>query len=346
MITQENSLEFGLGALDLWANHDNFYKSISNGVHVSCEVIRTLRRFIDQASLAKAEGEITGLLDELRDLLRASRLSTIPDSKFHSWPWRVLRFDQLFRFREREAMDRLQQLTHEIDALISLADVTKEYGFTMPEIATGQMAVNGEQLTHPFIRKPIANPVSLDQNKRVLFLTGPNMAGKTTYLRAFATAVYFAHLGMGVPATGFRFVPAEHLFSSISLSDDLHRGVSYFRAEALRVKSIAQAVAAGRRVIAIMDEPFKGTNVKDAFDASQAILERFAGKADCLFMFSSHLIELSEKLAIADRIDCRYFDADETQSQLQFDYRLREGVSNQRLGMRVLQEEGIFDLLD
>jgi DNA mismatch repair ATPase MutS len=63
-------------------------------------------------------------------------------------------------------------------------------------------------------------------------------------------------------------------------------------------------------------------------------------------MFSSHLIELSEQLTVTDQIDCRYFEADEGAGKLQFDYLLRSGVSDQRLGMRVLREEGVFDLLD
>jgi DNA mismatch repair ATPase MutS len=151
---------------------------------------------------------------------------------------------------------------------------------------------------------------------------------------------------MGVPARSFSFVPVQRLLSSISLHDDLHSGVSYFRAEALRVKAIAQAIMEGYRVVALLDEPFKGTNVKDAIDASQAILERFARSEGCLFMFSSHLIELSQKLRIDGRIDYRYFEADEGEGRLRFDYLLHSGVSSQRLGMRVLREEGIFELLD
>jgi DNA mismatch repair protein MutS len=63
-------------------------------------------------------------------------------------------------------------------------------------------------------------------------------------------------------------------------------------------------------------------------------------------MFSSHLIELSDQLTDKSQIDCRYFEADESEGRLRFDYLLRSGVSSQRLGMRVLREEGVFDLLD
>ena len=148
------------------------------------------------------------------------------------------------------------------------------------------------------------------------------------------------------PAREFHFVPVQRLFSSFSLNDDLRNGVSYFRAEALRAKAIAQAIADGYSVVALLDEPFKGTNVKDALDASLAILKRFATKADCLFVFSSHLIELSEALKVTEQIRCGYFEAEEGAGRLRFDYLLRSGISKQRLGMRVLQEEGVFELLD
>src|SRR5688572_29496971 len=96
----------------------------------------------------------------------------------------------------------------------------------------------------------------------------------------------------------------------------------------------------------MMDEPFKGTNVKDALDASRAILERFASKQGSLFLVSSHLIELGEQMMATGQVDCRHFEAGEQEGRLRFEYVLRPGVSTQRLGMRVLREEGIFALLD
>jgi DNA mismatch repair ATPase MutS len=172
------------------------------------------------------------------------------------------------------------------------------------------------------------------------------MAGKTTYLRAVAIALYLAHLGMGVPAKRFGFVPVQRLYSSISLNDDIHAGISYFRAEALRIRAIAESISQGHSVVAVMDEPFKGTNVKDAFDASLAVLERLATKEDCLFLFSSHLIELDDQLEETRQISRSHFIAEVDCGKLKFDYQLRPGVSDQRLGVRVLEEEGVFDLLD
>lgn len=346
IIAEENQLEFCLGALDLWANHSSHYGSIVRGVQFTSGLIKALRKFAAQPELSKAEGELAPLIEEMRELLERPDIQKVPDQEVGSWAFRILRLDQIYRLREKSTMTRLLQLIYEMDALVSMADVTKQHGFVLPEIKEGSLSVHAEGLVHPFLDKPVANPVELDQTQRVLFLTGPNMAGKTTYLRSIATALYLGHLGMGTPTSAMSFVPAERLFSSLSLSDDLRAGISYFRAEALRAKAVAQAIADGYRVVALMDEPFKGTNVKDALDASLAILERFAAKPDCLFMFSSHLIELSEQLSSTDQIDCRYFEAEEGEGQLSFDYLLREGVSNQRLGMRVLEEEGVFELLD
>ena len=346
VIMDRNPVEFGFSALSLRTNHDRYYYKIITGVQITNGLIRTAKAFVNQPTLTSAVGEIAPYINEMREILDRPHLKKLVDDDVGGWFWKILRLDQMFRLDEKVSINRILKLVFEIDALIAMADVTSQNKFVMPDLQEGPLAINAESLVHPFVPSPVPNAVTLDQNQRVLFLTGPNMAAKTTYLRAIATALYFAHLGMGVPASSFKFTPAQHLFSSISLSDDLHNGVSYFRAEALRAKAVAQAIADGNRVIALLDEPFKGTNVKDALDASLAILERFSTKQDCLFIFSSHLIELSDELTVTQQIDCRYFEADESTETLGFDYLLRSGVSSQRLGMRVLQEEGVFELLD
>lgn len=343
-----NLLEFCLAAFQLWSNHDSYYFSIVRGVTATCRLVRALRKFARQTRLASAAGELAPLIEEMQTLLARPKLSQVPNHEVGGWgAWRILRLDQVLRVQEKSTIDRLLVLVYEIDALVSMADATCKHGFAMPQVEEGPLGVRAEGLVHPLLEKAVPNPLRLTQESRVLFLTGPNMAGKTTYLRAFGTALYLAHLGMGVPARSFHFAPVQRLFSSISLTDDLRRGVSYFQAEALRVKAVAESVALGYRVVALMDEPFKGTNIKDAFDASLAILERFSVRENCLFIFSSHHIELNNHLNTAgSQVDCRYFEAVETEDRLHFDYRLRPGISEQRLGMRVLREEGIFKLLD
>jgi DNA mismatch repair ATPase MutS len=230
---------------------------------------------------------------------------------------------------------------YQVDALVANADAGAALGLVIPEVSEGSAALEADGLVNLFLTDPVPAAVRLDRDHHMLFLTGPNMAGKTTFLRSLGVALYLAHLGMGVPATRFRFTPCQSLLTSLDMSDDIHGGVSFFRAEAIRMKAIADAVNAGRRVVALVDEPFKGTNVKDAMDASWLVLESFAHAPDCLFAVSSHLIELGDALLATDCVLCRRFEAVETDQGLSFDFTLRDGVSSQRLGMRVLEQEGL-----
>jgi len=347
LVTQSGSLEFAIGSLSLKLNHDRHYHNIVRGVQLTCGLVQALRAYLGQVGLTVPVGELALLCEEMNQLISHPRLQQVPDKEIGSgWFWNVLRLDQIFRLHEKGVILRLMQLIYETDALVSMADATIKYDYVMPELLAGPVQIQGEGLVHPHVEDAIPNGVHLDQQQRLLFLTGPNMAGKTTYLRAIATALYYAHLGMGVPAKYFKFVPVDSLFSSISLADNLHTGVSYFRAEVLRIKAVANAIAAGKNVVAIMDEPFKGTNVKDAFDASLAILKRLQAKENCLFMLSSHLIELEEQFEVHSNIIRCHFEAQEGSGQLQFDYKMHPGISRQRLGMRVLTEEGVFELLD
>jgi dsDNA-specific endonuclease/ATPase MutS2 len=336
-----------LEAISLRLSDVRTYGRVMQGVLSAASMVRSLRTVLAALSAAEPRGELRALLDEIRELIDRPDLGQLPREERWDMPgWRILELDRMLRTEGRASLERLLHLVYEVDALAALADTMLRYGFVMPEIVEGPLEIEAEGVYHPFITGAVANPVRLDQSKRMLFLTGPNMAGKTTYLKATGIAVYLAHLGMGVPARSFRFSPCERLFTSITILDNVRTGVSFFRAEALRMKSIAQAVADGARVMALMDEPFKGTNLKDALDASSEILQRLAGREGSVFMVASHLIELGERMQATGHVDCRLFEASEEGDQLRFEYRLRPGISSQRLGMRVLIEEGIFDLLD
>lgn len=345
-IVPRNRWSFTVGALTMKLVDNRHYIRIFRGVQLSCLLVQSLRKLLLELAEARLSGEIVTLLDTIAEILEKPEFMLVPHKEPRGKQFlKVLRLDQTFRIYNKEDVQKLLQATYEIDALLSLTDATYNNNFVIPEILDGDTALSAQELVHPILNDPVANDIDLDQESRFLFLTGPNMAGKTTFLKAIATAIYLGHLGMGVPAKRFAFAPVTSLFSSISISDNLHSGTSYFLAEVLRIKSIAEAVARKEKVIAVMDEPFKGTNVKDALEASSAIIAGLENKTNCLFLFSSHLIELEDSFTSAMHIRKAYFEANERSGRLQFDYLVHEGVSNQRLGMRVLSEEGVLALL-
>lgn len=322
------------------------YHQIDTGVSRASSLIRAVRAMTVAPAMSSPPGDLGPIFAELGELVSRSSFDDLPADGMQLPYWRTLRIDRALRLQERQSIERISKLVFDIDALVSMADAVAMYGFVMPDVHDGPLHIDAIDVYHPFLTAPVPNPLRIDQQHRLLFLTGPNMAGKTTYLRAAATAIYLAHLGMGVNAQSFSFSPCDSLFSAISLSDNVREGVSFFRAEALRIKEISLALKEGRRVIAVLDEPFMGTNVKDAVDVSREVLTRFAKRHDSIFLVSSHLIELGEGLGDQDAVACSRFEADESAGRLKFDYILRPGISSQRLGVRVLTEEGVFDILD
>src|SRR5690606_32753041 len=132
--------------------------------------------------------------------------------------------------------------------------------------------------------------------KNVVFLTGANMAGKSTFMKSFGIAIYLAHMGFPVPATEMTFSVRDGLYTSINVPDNINEGYSHFYAEVLRVKMVAEAVANAKNMVIIFDELFKGTNVKDAYEATVAVTAAFAEHHNCAFIISTHIMEAADEL--------------------------------------------------
>lgn len=346
-VIDRGAVGFTIGAMVLRLFDSYHYIRILRGVQYTCLFVQTLREYLRKIERDPPTGALAFIAEDIRNILCRPEFLEVPEKEPRGVSFlKILRLDQTFRIYAKEQVEQLLRLAFELDALISMADATRKLGFAIPQVLDGPTRVHATGLVHPQIKHPIPNDVGLEQSSRLLFLTGPNMAGKTTYLRAVAAALYLAHLGMGVPAASFSFTPVDRLFTSISISDDVHTGTSYFLAEVLRIKSLAFTLPEGQRVLAIMDEPFKGTNVSEALEASLAVMQRLERIGGSIFLFSSHLIELEDSFADSRNILKCHFEADESEGRLQFDYRLKAGVSRQRLGMRVLNEEGVFELLD
>ena len=353
--------------------------------------LRTLHRFVRGLHEARGgqEGdlpdEISGCREAFDQLLGDETVSAFLRaggtlSRFR--PARMLHFDERFRRELDPLVRRCLEAVHQIDLFLALGQATEDLRLVFPTSIRG--AGSGEAgpgivctgLFHPFLSEPVPNDLELNSEQGFLFLTGPNMAGKTTLMKAFGLAVYMAHLGLPVPCREMCLGLLDGLVSSLNVEDNLGRGHSFFYAEVRRVKDVAEQLHQGRHLLVLFDELFKGTNLRDALDGSRLVIRGFRGFPGSFFVLSSHLLELGEELEEDDSrpvspagkgddaglarssgagtdggtkplLPIRFlrFDADVDGGRPRFSYILESGVSRERLGMLILCNEGIPDLL-
>jgi len=257
----------------------------------------------------------------------------------------TLRLDRLARGTLRAELKGVLEVLSELDALVSMASVATELGFSRPEFVGGGPALEMDGVWHPLVRDPVRNDLHLANGTRLAFLTGPNMAGKSTFLKAVGVAFLLAHCGMGVPARSLRLSFGARLISSVRTRDSITQGVSFFQAEARRVRAILDSLHQERACLVLMDEPFQGTNIKDAREATQLLLAGFhQARASC-FLVASHLTEVAPFVEALPSSRLLHFDAEVEGGMLEFSFRLKPGVSQQALGVAVLRDEGVLDAL-
>jgi len=244
----------------------------------------------------------------------------------------------------------MMKTVYAFDLYLSVANTSKERGFAYPKAINYDPAGNHitvEGFYHPAIPKAVANTIKIDRKRNVIFLTGANMAGKSTLMKSFSIAVYLAHMGFPVAAAGMEFTVQDGLYTSINVSDNLVMGYSHFYAEVVRVKHVAQEVASGKNLVVVFDELFKGTNVKDAFDATVAVTDAFGDHPNCSYIISTHIIEAGHTLTgIKDNMQFVYMPTVMQAAVPTYPYRLTPGITDDRHGMIIIQNEKIIDIIN
>lgn len=276
-----------------------------------------------------------------------SKLQTIVKKNVDMTLGQAISADKLLRLTLGDAVRTMMQLLAKLDLNMAVGSTAADKGFGFAEAVDAQERfIEMEGVYHPSLVKPVANDIRIDAEKNVFFLTGVNMAGKSTFMKAVSIALYLAQMGFPVPASKIRFTPVDGIFTSINVPDDIAQGYSHFYAEVLRVKSIAQRVAEGRNLFVIFDELFKGTNVKDAYDATLAVTDAYASHRNCLYIISTHIVEvgpaLSEKCG---NVQFRFLPTQMDGTRLVYPYKLAEGISADRHGMTIIKNEKILDII-
>lgn len=259
----------------------------------------------------------------------------------------MLQLAQFLRYDFKQNMMELIAIYAQMDAWYGMALSIKTNNLVFPEfMVSSQPFIEVKGLYHILLIKPVAYEVSLSRDTNFLFLTGANMAGKSTFIKSVGTAVFLAHTGMGVPAQSMRLSVFDGILSNINVIDNIVKGESYFYNEVQRIKSTINKINDGRKWLILIDELFKGTNIQDAMKCSTVVIEGLLKIKNSLFILSTHLYEIGEALQKNPNITFNYFETSVTGDQLTFNYKLRDGISNDRIGYLILKKEGVVKMLE
>ncbi|NOQ71793.1 MAG: hypothetical protein GQ574_07325 [Crocinitomix sp.] len=325
----------------------NDYHIISKGIEYLIDVLRTQSIFFQTLDLTKMPSEMSNRISSLSELLEDKLMKSALSNKAKLSPRSINKFDQIFRSKLKNSVRDFLDLLYLFDALGSVSKVYINNGLCLPEYTdskTPTVAING--LYHPLVKNAIKNDVILDESQNLFFLTGPNMAGKSTFLKSIGLSIHLSHLGFPINADKMKTSIYNGLVSTINLSDDISRGYSHFYSEVKRVKETAIKIKTHGRVFVLCDELFRGTNVKDAFEGSTLIISALSKIKNCTFFISTHITEVAVELKNSKNIQFKYLDAKLVNNTPEFTYKLCPGISEVRLGLYILKNEKITDILD
>ena len=325
---------------------DERYKKIVLGLQATIVTLKKCTIFL--ASVAETKGGFEYRFQAARLILANKHIEKLLNIDIYQELSlsTIVRYDHMLKSSLVEEMKDIMHFIYEVDVNIAVASVAQARGFNYAKALPPEEHIFwAEDLRHPCLDGAVGNAIRFTETQNVIFLTGANMAGKSTLMKAIGITLYLAHMGFPIAAAKAEFSVREGMYTSINVADNIGLGYSHFYAEVIRVKQAALAAASGKRLLLMFDELFKGTNVKDAYEGTLAVTEGFAEYSDCLFVVSTHIIEVGEALAINDNIQFSYMPTVMEGAIPRYTYQLQPGITEDRQGMMIIRNEGILELL-
>lgn len=250
-------------------------------------------------------------------------------------------FDELLP--SLSAFMQCAQSVAQLDVLHSLAERANTHNYFKPVWAQGS-ELYYDSGRHPVVEQVmqdpfISNPINMDDSRRMLVITGPNMGGKSTYMRQTALIVLLAHIGSFVPAENARIGTIDRIFTRIGASDDLASGRSTFMVEMTETANILHN--ATRNSLVLMDEIGRGTSTFDGLSLAWASASHLAKKIGALTLFATHYFELTHLPDDHAGVVNVHVTAVEHNDTIRFMHSVVEGAASQSYGLHVAQLAGV-----
>ena len=254
-------------------------------------------------------------------------------------------YDQLFDVISLQlpALQLLAESLSELDVLTNFAERALALNYQAPTFSTrtgiqiqdGRHPVVEQMISEPFI----ANPVRLEPNRHLLIVTGPNMGGKSTYMRQTALIVLMAYIGSFVPAAQAVLGPVDRIFTRVGASDDLASGRSTFMVEMTETATILHNATA--QSLVLMDEIGRGTSTYDGLSLAWACASYLSEQLKALTLFATHYFELTDLAALLPGVANIHLDAVEHDEHIVFMHQVQDGAASKSYGLQVAQLAGV-----
>jgi DNA mismatch repair ATPase MutS len=276
---------------------------------------------------------------------RANLVVGILLNAFLMWDLRCILQLKKWHSENSENLKTWTKTTEIFDALISLgiyADHNPDYTFPIPQ--NRDFPFSAKDLGHPLLKpaKRIDNDFDIETFPKVTIITGANMAGKSTFLRAIGVNMILACAGVPVCSTEMTFTPVD-IYTSIRTTDSLLKEESYFLAELKRIATIMGELRNGVPMLVILDEMLKGTNSEDKLKGSQQLVRQFA-RTKAATIIATHDVKLTEiEHELPDFVFNFCFEITHEGDEMIFDYKLRPGVTKTMNASLLMKKLGIID---
>ena len=323
----------GLAALKLGYNRvQGFFIEVSRR-----DAERVPKDYIRRQTVKSAERFITPELKRFEDQVLGAREKALAREK------------QLYEEILTQLTDRLSPLQAtaaalaELDAIAALAERATALEWSAPELVTEpRLTIIGGR--HPVVERfteaPfVPNDLKLDAERRMLIVTGPNMGGKSTYMRQAALIALLAHVGSYVPAERAVLGPLDRIFTRIGAGDDLAGGRSTFMVEMTEAANILHNATA--RSLILLDEIGRGTSTFDGLSLAWAMARDIALRVRAFTLFATHYFELTTLAADVEGCANVHLDATEHGDGIVFMHAVKEGPANRSYGLQVAQLAGV-----
>ncbi|MDX2442797.1 MAG: hypothetical protein QNK30_03245 [Bacteroidales bacterium] len=308
------------------------------------DLLKEKREFLyfDQESASIVIGKLSKILDAFDS--RSNVFVGIVLNAFLLWDIHCLMRFERWRQKYAKIIPIWLDVLSEFDAFSSLGS----YAFNHPDFTFPEISENAKwdfvEMGHPLIPKSdrVDNDLLIHKKGEIIIVTGPNMAGKSTFLRAIGVNLILAHMGAPVCAEKFIFKPA-FLFSSMRTTDSLQNNESYFFSELKRLKSLLDVIGQKKEVFFLLDEILKGTNSVDKTAGSEAVISRLV-ELQGTGLIATHDLALGElENKFKGTVLNKCFDSTIENNQLVFDYKLHEGLTKNMNASFLMKKMGIIE---